>query len=117
MNALILQLLALMGLTVTKVFATLSAIFLLTISTHAATVGVGGRGTLGCDAANVIGFDKADQQWIFGFLSGYAIATGRDVFKSSSFEAILQEVTRRCKLKDKAQVYQIVLELAHELAP
>ena len=91
-----------------------AAIFIATLlPTLAQTVHVGGRGIEGCEYF-LASRDDADEQWILGFLSGYAVASGSDILKTTSHDKIFKEIARRCTLKLKARLFDITKEVAHE---
>jgi hypothetical protein len=77
------------------------------------TVHVGGRGIEGCEYF-LASRDEADEQWILGFLSGYAVASGSDILKTTSHEKIFKEIARRCTLKLKARLFDITRDVARE---
>jgi hypothetical protein len=81
--------------------------------TFAQTVHVGGRGIEACEYF-LASRDEADEQWILGFLSGYAVASGSDILNTTSHEKIFKEIARRCTLKLKARLFDITREVARE---
>jgi hypothetical protein len=99
---------------VVKLCGLAAAILIATLEpTFAQSVHVGGRGIQGCDYF-LASRDEADEQWILGFLSGYAVASGNDILKTTSHDKVFKEIARRCALKLKARLFDITREVARE---
>jgi hypothetical protein len=85
-------------------------------SAFAEKVIIGGRGTLECSIYNNSSRDKVDEQWILGYVSAYAIATGHDVLKVASMQSIYREVDSTCKLKDQLTLQGAVHDVVEKLS-
>jgi hypothetical protein len=79
-------------------------------------VTVWGQGNILCSDWNLKDrSDSENRQWVFGFLVGESAASGQDLLKDSSADALFKEIDRVCAVKVSLTLAKAAQSVLREL--